>query len=195
VIFYFHGFASSAKSWKVGLLKSNSFPFSTLYTPTLPVDPREVITLFKDTSAKKGKPKWVMGSSLGGFYAIYTSLLFDIPGILINPSLEPWISLKEFVGQHKRYYTNESFEWKAAYLDTLEEMGQEVAEIKSKQYLLHFFLSRDDEVLQLATIPDEFPKASFIKFYDNCQHSFVRFPEIIPEIKNLVQKKWSFPDL
>lgn len=188
MIFYFHGFASSENSWKVALLKKH-LPAGTLLAPTLPVDPIEVVKLFEQAAAEKGKPGLVIGSSLGGFYAYYASARFDIPAVLINPSTTPWLTLKDYTGINKRYYSGEPFEWKAQYPDALKKLHDEITEFKPKHHLLHFFLSSDDEVLDLDKIPAQFPGAGSIRFYDNCQHSFTRFAEIIPEIEKIIKKQ------
>ena len=185
MIFYFHGFASSEKSWKVDLLKKQ-LTTETIIAPTLPVDPVSVVQFFDQVVTDKGKPKLVIGSSLGGFYANYVATRFDIPAVLINPSTKPWITLKDYIGTHKRYYTDEPFEWKAAYQDALKKINDEIKNYEPKHHRLHFFLSSDDEVLDFKGIPAQFPGAGSVRFYDNCGHSFNRFAEIIPEIKKLL---------
>lgn len=186
--FYFHGFASSGNSWKAGELKK-SFPGEKIMTPTLPIDPEEVVKFFKQVLTEHGKPDLLIGSSLGGFYAYYASTRYAIPAILINPSINPWVGLKEFIGINKRYYSEEPFEWKEQHVDSLRKLGNEIISFKSKHHLLYFFLSTDDEVLDHNVIPGQFPGAGSIRFYDNCKHTFSRFSEIIPEIERLQLSK------
>ncbi|MCK5055941.1 MAG: hypothetical protein KAT34_04755 [Candidatus Aminicenantes bacterium] len=187
-IFYFHGFASTEKSWKVQLLKKHVEKKIKidLVAPTLPVNPSEVVKLFEQFVFDHGKPGLVIGSSLGGFYARYVSASYDIPAVLINPSIFPWRTLTACVGLNKRYYTGETFEWKSGYLDSLKAMNRKMKEIGPKHHNLHFFLASDDGILDHKKIPELFPGAASIRFYDNCKHSFERFPEIIPEIEKLL---------
>ena len=184
MIFHFHGFASGGNSWKIGELKKH-LPNETIIAPTLPVDPQEVVKLFEHVVTEQGKPGLLIGSSLGGFYAYYAATRFNIPAVLINPSITPWVTLQGYIGINKRYYSGEPFEWKAQYLDSLKKLGDQINAYGPKHHLLHFFLSTDDEVLDLKVIPEHFPDAGSIRFYDNCQHSFTRFVEIIPEIESL----------
>jgi predicted esterase YcpF (UPF0227 family) len=186
MIFYFHGFASSERSWKIGLLKKR-LTAETIIAPTLPVDPDGVVKLFDRVVAENGKPVLVIGSSLGGFYAYYAASRFDIPAVLINPSITPWVTLKDHIGIHKRYYTGEPFEWKSQYPDALKKINDEINNYDPKHQRLHFFLSADDDVLDLSGIPTQFTAAGSIRFYDNCGHSFNRFAEIIPEIGKLLE--------
>jgi predicted esterase YcpF (UPF0227 family) len=185
MIFYFHGFASGGNSWKIGELKRH-LPNETIIAPTLPVDPEEVVTFFERVTAENGKPALLIGSSLGGFYAYYAATRFNIPAVLINPSITPWKGLQGYIGINQRYYSGEPFEWKKQYLDSLKKLSDEIDSYGPEHHLLHFFLSTDDEVLDLKVIPGHFPTAGSIRFYDNCRHSFTRFIEIIPEIERLV---------
>ncbi|MCP4214029.1 MAG: alpha/beta fold hydrolase [bacterium] len=190
MIFYFHGFASSGRSWKVEELKKQ-LPAGNVTAPTLPVDPDEVKRLFEE-SAADGLPDLLVGSSLGGFYAYYFALRFGVPAVLINPSITPWETLKGYVGEHKRYYTDESFEWKESYPGKLKALRKEIDGRESRHGLLHFYLSRDDEVLDLSVIPRQFPGAGSIHYFENCGHSFTRFPEIIPHIRALLEKEGQY---
>jgi uncharacterized protein len=186
MIFYFHGFASSGKSWKAGVLKMH-FPDMPILTPTLPIDPAEVVKTFEQVVREKGKPKLIIGSSLGGFYAYYAATIFKIPAVLINPSTTPWVTLAGYVGPNKRYYSGEPFQWKETYLKTLKQLKTDIDNAPSQHHLLNFFLSNDDDILDLSVIPDLFSGAGSIRFFDNCGHSFSRFAEIIPDIKGLLE--------
>ncbi|MCK4763130.1 MAG: hypothetical protein KAW12_13120 [Candidatus Aminicenantes bacterium] len=188
MIFYFHGFASSGNSWKVQYLKKHLEKNTavTMTAPTLPVNPEEIVALFERHTAENGKPRLVIGSSLGGFYARYAAVCYDIPAVLINPSITPWFTLAACVGINNRYYSGESFEWKKEYLDTLKKMDDKTKTCGSKHHLLHFFLAEDDEILDHKKIPGLFPGAASIRFFDNCEHGFTRFPEIVPEIEKLL---------
>lgn len=188
-IFYFHGFASTGSSWKIQLLKNHleKSPVKgkkiTVTAPTLPIDPVEVVRLFEKFIDDKGKPGLTIGSSLGGFYARYAAARFDIPAVLINPSIFPWFTLAGSIGTHQRFYSGETFEWKKEYLDSLKKMNEEIEKYGATHHNLHFFLAADDELLDHKKIPEFFSDAGSIRFFDNCAHSFNRFPEIILEIE------------
>ncbi|MCP4147969.1 MAG: esterase [bacterium] len=185
MIFYFHGFASSGKSWKTGLLKEK-LPEIKLIAPTLPVNPLEVVELFEKTFSQQTEPVLVIGSSLGGFYAYYVATRFKIPAVILNPSLTPWSTLKGYTGMNKRYYSGETFEWKPQYLDSLNQLNKKIKTYPPQHHLLHFYLATDDGVLNHKNIPALFPKAGSIRFLENCSHSFSRFEEIIPDIAALL---------
>jgi len=161
------------------------FSEKELFCPTLPVNPIEVIDFFINFQQEQGKPDLLLGSSLGGFYAYYTALRFAIPVVLINPSLIPWKSLAGFIGTHKRFYSEEPFEWMEKYLRALKELNKELDEYLSNHKLLHFFLATDDDVLDHSFIPEQFQGSGLIRFYEKSGHGFSRFEEIIPEIKTI----------
>ncbi len=188
-IFYFHGFASTGSSWKIRLLIDHleKSPVTgkkiSVTAPTLPSDPVEVVRVFDKFIAGNGKPGLVIGSSLGGFYARYVSARSDIPAVLINPSIFPWFTLAGSIGVHERFYSGEKFEWKKEYLDSLKKMNGDIEKYGAKHHRLHFFLAADDELLDHKKIPELFPDAGSIRFFEDCAHSFNRFPEILPEIE------------
>ena len=61
---------------------------------------------------KKKKIVKIIGSSLGGFYAIYFGNKLNIPTMVINPALEPDKSLLSYVGPQKNIYTKKKYIFK-----------------------------------------------------------------------------------
>jgi predicted esterase YcpF (UPF0227 family) len=51
---------------------------------------------------------FIVGTSLGGLYAAEVSLSLSIPGILINPSVEPYSTLPRYIGEHTNFVTGNS---------------------------------------------------------------------------------------
>lgn len=54
---------------------------------------------------KENNPEFIAGTSLGGFYAVLLSIKTDIPAILINPALMPFLHLPRlsYTGDIKPY--------------------------------------------------------------------------------------------
>jgi len=184
MILNFHGFASVGENSKFEALK-RAFLQEEIISPTLPLEPNAVIRLIDGIMGNYFGNALVVGSSFGGFYAFYTSAIYKKHCILVNPSLKPWWTLREAVGRHERFVTGETFEWKAEYLKQLEDIDDRIKRVGIKEKLLHFFLSRDDDVLDHSKIPEEYPGAGTIKYFDNCGHRFMRFEETLPEISKL----------
>ena len=186
MILYFHGFASHGKSWKPELLRKH-LAQEKIISPTLPVHPIEVVKYTEKEIIKGKKPVLLVGSSLGGFYAYYLSMIHDIPAIILNPAMRPWAQLTPYIGSNKRSETGEEFLWKEAHIDALKSLNDKIEGTTRNFSNLHFFLSIDDESLDHHWIKEGFPDAGSIRYYNNCKHRFNRFEEIISEIKKILK--------
>jgi hypothetical protein len=77
----------------------------------------------------------LVGSSLGGFYALYLAERCGAKAVLINPALGPHESLAPYLGPQRNPYTDESYELTAEHLAELEAL--QVARItRPERYLL-----------------------------------------------------------
>jgi uncharacterized protein len=128
-----------------------------LIAPQLATEPlkaiREINQLIRQH--KSGKV-YVMGTSLGGFYANYfRAKLMDDQVIVhtINPSWNPSVTLKRALNQElTNFKTNEKWFFKQEFIDQLKEMEDFVSEnlknYKSNDYSLH--LAENDELLDFS---------------------------------------------
>ena len=121
MLIYIHGFASSANSNKVRLLKKR---FPNMIAFDLNVSPKEAISQL-DFFISKHLDKeniTLIGSSLGGFYAMYFSQKYALKVILINPSIYPEKTLVCYKDKQVTNYSkeNETFIFKAEYIEELK---------------------------------------------------------------------------
>lgn len=181
-ILYIHGFKSTGNALKAQILKKK---FENVFSPTIPIAPTEAI-LFLEAEMVENKFDLVIGSSLGGFFALALHKKFGSKTILINPSLTPWESLKNQVGNHKRFESTETFDWKAEYNQQLKMIDYQSENQVVKENKLFFFLSTDDELLDHSKIPDLFPNAH-IKYFDKAGHQFTAFSRTISDINKILQ--------
>jgi len=144
MIIYIHGFGGSGVSSKAIILKEklkkyNFIAPSLSYIPELAIDTlKELIESFL-----KYEKVYLIGSSLGGYYATYLADYFDIPAVLINPAVNPEATLYRYIGKATNFYDNSAYEWNKKYLETLHKYY--VNEIKPE---LYFLLSqKGDELL------------------------------------------------
>ncbi len=184
-ILYIHGFASSPNSRKAQMLDEffKNLGLNIVLRPQMPVSPLKAIDFLCELY-KYNPVKIIVGSSLGGFYALYMHQRFGKRTVLINPALKPSESLGEAIGLIKRHNTDEFFHWTAEHVEQLRELESHLDISKLDQSKLHFYLSEDDEVLDHSQIPKLFPYAQ-IKFYKNSKHAFEKFDKILPEILSL----------
>jgi uncharacterized protein len=127
LIIYIHGFNSSPASEKAQQFskycrESDKFDIAV---PELSHDPLTAITqleaLFQETDEK---PKLLVGSSLGGYYATWLAEKYQCKAALVNPAISPVKTLgEEFLGPQKNLYSGLEYEFTrdhALYLDTLD---------------------------------------------------------------------------
>jgi predicted esterase YcpF (UPF0227 family) len=117
-LLYIHGFASSGHSHKGQLLRKH---FDEVYTPSLshiPALAMETLEQFIDAMAQ---PPLLLGSSLGGYYALYLSQRLSLPAVLINPVVYIRPELEQLVGMQQHYYDGSRFEFTREHLHSLHD--------------------------------------------------------------------------
>ncbi|GED12047.1 YqiA/YcfP family alpha/beta fold hydrolase [Aneurinibacillus migulanus] len=141
-----HGFSSSGTNAKYTFLRS-VFPEETIVSFDLPIEPRAAIRELEQSIEKhKTEPILLVGSSLGGFYAYYLSVKYDCHAALLNPSLMPFATLMDCLGENTNYDTGEPFVFTEGHIKQLRDMFQEIY-LEGNHALLHVFVCEDDERL------------------------------------------------
>ncbi len=185
LLVYLHGFNSDGHGPKYYALRNHFRTFDVL-SPDLPADPEGVIALLDSLHQQTQEPVYLIGTSLGAFYAYYYHSISGYPVFLFNPSLRPHETLARRTGEYQTYSKRRNYSFTSEYLTTLEQMTQR-ADANHRPELLHFFLAKDDELLDLEDIPERFGKASFLNWYSKAGHKFSRFEEVVPELASLIE--------
>jgi len=128
MILNLHGFASAGSGRKAKWLRE-LFPEEKVISPDLPIAPRKVVKkclhiLEKHGDSTQEKRDFIVGTSLGGFYAYHLSAVTQTPCLLINPSLIPFITMTSRIGEQKNLKTGDSFIWERSYLKDLAKLFQ-----------------------------------------------------------------------
>ena len=139
-ILFLHGFSSCGRGNKSKLLKAY-FGESGVIAQNLPYSPLEAIEAIEKL-IKYEKIDLLVGSSLGGFYATFLAEKYRLKAVLLNPSTQPWKTLKPYVGIQKRFCDEEPFKFKKSYL---KEMKSLTVVPQKGCYLV--LLQSDDELL------------------------------------------------
>ena len=145
-VLYIHGFMSSSNSETSKIL---SDLYRRVITPE--VDGNVQNSLEKINKAiKETKPNIIIGSSLGGYYALLSDS-GDIPVLVINPSLFPKETLKKYVGKELTYYSKRE-DSKQTYTLTQEDYDlfgdyDAIPKVSEKKDNLWAVCSTKDEVL------------------------------------------------
>jgi uncharacterized protein len=186
-IIYIHGFRSSGDSSKAALLREK-YPHVNVISPTFSPNPREVVNHLQSILQGLEGKTLLLGTSLGGFYALYFACTQGYTCCAINPAWQPQVTLKRKIGTHKRYDSEDIYDFKPEYIGTLEEMAKDISASEHVKSRIHFFLSTDDEELSFDGMESVFPVYQTKKWFDHSGHRFSRFPEIVDDIISITSQ-------
>ena len=111
-IIYFHGFNSSPESKTCCALR-NHFGNEKVVAPFYDyINPDNAYKYLESVvhSDRYAHDVYLVGTSLGAFWANYFSEKYRLECILINPSLRAADSLKKYLGMNTNFYTGEKME-------------------------------------------------------------------------------------
>ena len=114
-VLYLHGFNSSPQSYKAQVVRhwlQRHHPHLRVEIPALAVSPREAVEQLEANyfADNKVRPIGIIGSSLGGYYALHLSVRHTVPAALVNPAIYPYRLLKDYLGINRNLYTGEVYE-------------------------------------------------------------------------------------
>jgi len=179
-IIYIHGFRSCGLGIKSRTVKSYFNVKAITMAPDLPFSPKKAVKFLEEIIT----PDTILiGSSLGGYYAIYLAEKYNLKAILINPSLKPYKTLKPYVGTQYRYCDNKPFKWKKSYLKDLKKYKTKP---KHGKYLV--LLQTNDEVLNYKKTLKKFknlPSAKIVVEYGG-NHRFENLGEYMCMIESFI---------
>ncbi|WGO83990.1 esterase YqiA [Arsenophonus apicola] len=125
-LIYIHGFNSSPLSQKANSLKTwlrRQHPEVNMLIPQLPCYPAETIELLQNlVTAHAGESIGVIGSSLGGYFAIWLSQKFNLPAVIVNPAVRPFDLFQQYLGEQVNPYTKECYILQPQHLNELQEI-------------------------------------------------------------------------
>jgi predicted esterase YcpF (UPF0227 family) len=185
MILYIHGFGSSGQGAKSKTFrehfrsKKQKFIAPSLsFIPELAISTlEELIKLCEDEEII------LMGSSLGGYYAIYLAEKYDLQAVLINPSIKPYETLQKVLGDNKSYFDeNFSFSWKNAQVQSLKKYETNVT--CNENFLL--LVATGDEVLDYSTALKKCQGAKII-VHEGSDHGFLDVDKYTAEIDSFIK--------
>lgn len=147
---YLHGFLSSPTSEKAVELQAfyqQHLSAEQLLIPELPFEPDHAIALAEQCFQKlqsRFPSVFIIGSSLGGFYATWLSQTQHAPAVLVNPAVNPHGLFRHYLGPNQHFYTGETHMLEEHHLEQLADLA--IADIKQPENLF-LFLQTGDETL------------------------------------------------
>tara|TARA_R110001583_G_scaffold74647_5_gene206606 strand:+ start:5791 stop:6390 length:600 start_codon:yes stop_codon:yes gene_type:complete len=149
---YLHGFLSSPKSKKAQELIqffADHQMQNQLCVPTLSFEPAVAIQQAQEAihtlQQQDGIDQvFVMGSSLGGFYATYLAQQENIKAVLINPAVRPYDLFDKYLGPNEHFYDGKTYLLETKHIEQLQAIDVEELTRPNDQLLL---LQTGDETL------------------------------------------------
>jgi uncharacterized protein len=175
LIIYIHGFNSSPASEKAQQFskfcrESGKFDIAV---PELSNDPLTAITQLEALFQEKDeKPKLLVGSSLGGYYATWLAEKYRCKAALVNPAVSPVKTLgEEFLGPQKNLYTGLEYEFTRDHALDLDAL-----DINPLQYPENYLLlvQTGDEVLNYRQAIERYKDSTQI-VQEGGNHRFEQF--------------------
>ena len=144
MILNIHGFGSDGNNSKYRWLCEN-VPHHEIYSPTfyyMDENPQDIlehlvnkVSFYRRATPDNLMDVYVVGSSFGGFFARLINQIFpDVTALLINPSLTPFLTLREHLGYKCKLY-----------LDLLAKYAYE--DEHGNQERLHVIIGDSDELI------------------------------------------------
>ncbi len=167
MIIYIHGFCGSGQGSKARAFREY---FKTqdedFIAPSLSYVPKLVIQTLEELIESYDDVK-LIGSSLGGFYTMYLANKYNLKAVLINPSIYPYKTLKNYIGKVPNFYDDSSFEWNETHVNMLEEYKTE--KLNQKNFML--LAQKGDELLDFHEAVEKLPN-SFLHVEEGGNHGF-----------------------
>lgn len=170
MIIYIHGYRASLSGGKLDILKEH-FPNVVAFdhNDMLPHDIiARISSLIKENY---DDTPMLVGSSLGGFYALATLQRFSVKAMLLNPSVHPWKTL----GNNENPPSDE-------YIRQLNEL--KLDEPKNLEYT-YLAVNKDDTVLDSSISLDFCDDARKKIVFETGGHRMENFTDVINHIKEL----------
>lgn len=180
-LLYLHGFNSSPESAKAQQTQQwfgKNAPEIEFICPSLPPYADQAMALLREiVEARLSEPVFVVGSSMGGFYA--TCLLehfglvsgSNLSTVLINPAVSPARGLDKWLGENRNYHSGESWVFEPQHIDEYQRWDPAVINNKNNYLVL---LQSGDEVLDYRDAEQRYRGCKII-LESGGDHSFIDY--------------------
>ena len=175
MLLYLHGFNSSPQSKKAvetqrWMVKNT--PAIEFICPQLSPYANDVMSELRlIVEAYLPRPIFLVGSSMGGFFATCLVEQYNLPAVLINPAVNPGSGLHSWLGENKNFVTGERWVFEPEHIEEYVRLNPEKIERKQNYKLL---LQTGDEVLDYRLAKDRY-QGCHIETEDGGDHSFVDY--------------------
>lgn len=182
MLLYLHGFNSSPQSKKAieteRWLQLNA-PNIKFFCPQLsPYASTVMQSLAELIEAYLPQPIYLVGSSMGGFFATCLSEQYNLPAVLINPAVNPGSGLHSWLGENSNFMTGERWVFEPRHIKEYSDLNpQQIKRLQNYKILLQ----TGDEVLDYRHAQKRYIGCA-IETEVGGDHSFVDYQRHIPAI-------------
>lgn len=179
-LIYIHGFLSSPQSFKarqVGAWLGEHCPDIDYYCPPLTPYPAQVQQQLDSLVERLlPHPIYLMGSSLGGYWCTYLAEKYNLPAVLINPSIRPYEMMPEHINKPlESYYTDAVYTLTVDHVEEIKSVETDIT--RPGNYWL--MLQTGDEVLDYRQALEKYPNSKLL-LEEGGDHSFQNYDQHIP---------------
>ena len=188
MLIYIHGFGGSGKGAKATQFKKyyqqKNIPFlapSLSYVPTLALS-----TLEEIIENSQNRDIKLIGSSLGGFYAIYLANKYNLKTILINPSTNPLSTLERIKEENNKgvnFFDLSEFDFTSNHINSLKRYY--VKDIKKELFLV--MLQKNDDLIDYQVAKELFDGSKMV-IEDGGGHNFERIENYFEKIETFCKE-------
>ena len=183
MILYLHGFRSSPHSFKAHLLAERMAALGRAHEyqcPQLPPEPNAAMRLAQAIVRDVPPDQLTLiGSSLGGYYAMHLAEVSGCRAVLLNPALRAFEKLAAHVGPQTAYHDGgEAFTFEPEHLEQLRAM-QVPAITRPERYFL--IAATGDDLLDWREMAAAFPDARH-KIIEGSDHGLSDFAGYMHEV-------------
>ena len=182
-LLYLHGFRSSPKSTKARMMAAwmhEHQPDVAWACPQLPASPREAMQCI-DAIVATWSPVGmaVIGSSLGGFYATVLAERSGCRASVLNPAVDPARDLAGYIGEQKSWHGDDSFFFRAEYIDELRAMTPPRPLIRPERYFS--VIAKGDELLSWREMRQRYSASNGL-LVEGSDHALSDFADHLPAV-------------
>ena len=181
LILYVHGWNSHAKARKAQLIEHELKYHEIFDTASITLNnhPREAVKQLTEFISEKQSRYNVhlVGSSLGGYYAVYLAETLNLKAAMINPAVWAYKIFENDRGNVENPNTGEKYFIDQAWIDSLEEIF--IEDPTPDRYLV--LLQTGDETLDYKYAEKYFSGARIV-IDEGGSHSFDALEQKIPQI-------------
>ena len=182
---YIHGFSGSGQGSKAKLFRKYfKSKDESFIAPSLSYVPELAITTLEELIESYNGNVKLIGSSLGGFYALYLAKKYNLQAVLLNPAIYPYRTLSKTSKSTHNFYDNSSFEWNSLHITMLKRY--EIKNLNSENFIL--LVQKGDELLDYKEAVEKLKYSKMI-VDDGGSHIFDNIEKYFSEISSFLSKK------